>query len=74
MKKDYSREEFGQRVERLRKAKGIKQRDLSKALDKSVTYATKIESGELEKVSFKDAVTISKFLDVDLMYLAEVYK
>ena len=59
---------LGQRVRKLRKARGLSQENLAEMLDISVTHMSHIETANT-KMSFSLIVRIAEILDVSLDYL-----
>ena len=59
---------FGQRIRKLRKARGLSQEKLSEMLDISVTHMSHIETANT-KMSFSLIIKIAEVLDVSLDYL-----
>ena len=60
---------IGQRVRKIRKAKGLSQENLAEMLDISVTHMSHIETGNT-KMSFGLVDKIAEILGVSLDYLA----
>lgn len=59
---------FGQRIRKLRKARGLSQEKLAEMLDISVTHMSHIETANT-KMSFSLIIKIAEILDVSLDYL-----
>ena len=59
---------FGQRIRKLRKARGLSQENLAEMLDISVTHMSHIETANT-KMSFSLIIKIAEILDVSLDYL-----
>lgn len=59
----------GERVRRERKARGMRQKDLAKAVGISVTTMNNLERGRYADASWQMMVRIADHLDVSLDYL-----
>ena len=57
--------EFGKKLEKLRKAKGLSYRKFSYAAELSVSYVQKLEAGE-SNPSYTTLLKLAEALDVDL--------
>jgi transcriptional regulator with XRE-family HTH domain len=62
-------EMMGQRIERLRKARRIGQKELGRACGYSESWVSNLESGKIADLKVTAALAMARYLGVDLNYL-----
>ena len=71
MNKDSFTKNFGLKIKKLRKAKGLSQEELAESIDKTVDTISSIERG-LSSPRIETAIELAKILDIPLHELFQV--